>query len=288
MSWNRPTGNTKVITQRKRLALPFTLKLCSGLVIIVLGIIVWLFLRTTEGNAKRESNKSRHFRIKEVKPSISTNISKLAEVEVKPKERSPQKVGEVRDGHILLSTGELYPVKGVITSRCESVSLESRAFTCESDKLIGSLITIEPGEGLLGCSEEIYEEFDKQFEESLKTPIIISNDDPEDIKGMKQAVLDLRKELQQRKLAGESLKQIMIDSRNQLLELGIYRDELSAQVDKLMEDNEFSEKDAGDLVNAANQMLEERGAKPIELPIAAIYSIRRMATENKEDGEIEE
>lgn len=203
--------------------------------------------------------------------------------EDKPIERPPQRVGEIRDGFILLSSGELYPVKSVITARCERVSLEDRAFERFSDRLIGSLITIEPGEGMLGNSEELYKDFDKEFEESLAYPIEIDRDDPEDIREMKQAVIDIRKELKERKDKGEDLTQLMIESRNQLMELGTYRDELQGEVEKLMADNDFSEQDAKDLIEAANLMLKDRGAKPLDFPIAAIYAIRHMSTETTED-----
>ena len=285
MSWNKPNNEKVEIKDGggRRNGLLRNLVACS--VIAILSVAAFLFLNESNGKHQQTSPTPSTKQIREVEPSISTNAARNAEIAAKPKERPAQRVGEIRDGFILLSSGELYPVKSVITVSCARVSLEDRSFERFSDRLIGSLLRIEPGEGLLGSSEDLFAGFDKEFEESLAYPIEIKHDDPDDVKEMKQAVIELRKELKERKAKGEDIEKIMIDSRNQLMELATYRDELEQQVEKLMSDNEFSEKDANDLVNAANLMLEERGAKPLDLPVAAIYAIRHMSQEELKEQE---
>ena len=73
----------------------------------------------------------------------------------------------------------------------------------------------------------------------------------------------------------------MIETRDQLKELGTYREQLKQEVDKLMADGNFSEKDEDDLVKAANLMLEDRGVKPFELPSVAKHAMLHQNQENQ-------
>ena len=134
---------------------------------------------------------------------------------------------------------------------------------------------------MFGSSEELYADFDEEFEKSLSKEIKINTEDSDEEREIKQAVIELRKELKERKASGESLSKLMIDTRNQLMELAGYRDELEQQVEKLKADNDFSEKDEEDLIKAANQMLEDRGVKPFVLPSAAKYSLLHSSGNNQ-------
>jgi hypothetical protein len=58
----------------------------------------------------------------------------------------------------------------------------------------------------------------------------------------------------------------MADTRRQLQELGLYRNELKEMVKEMLDDGNLTDKDYEDLIAAANQMLDDRGCKPLELP----------------------
>lgn len=210
---------------------------------------------------------------KAVVPSQFKDVSKPTA----PTPPPPQRPGEVRDGWLMFADGHKMKVAGVITSRVEAVTLADKTFKSFSDRCIATLLTTEFGDGFLGSSEELFSEFDQQFEESLKDEIVIDKDDSDDVRTLKQAIIDTRNDLIERKKAGESLSQVMIETRDKLIELATYREELEAQIDKLTADNDFSEEDQEELLKAANTMLEERGIKPFELPsMAKQYMLMNM------------
>ena len=278
MAWNKPSESGEAISRSlhkksslKRSGDRFSVKGAVTGAIIVLGAAVAAWWLWPTGETRQDATSTKRGLIKEVKPA---SAPKVAEVEVdKPKERPPQKVGEVRDGFIKLCTGELYPVRGVIKTSAKSNTVIDRTFTNFSDRVIAEMLTLEAGSYLLGSSEVLFEDFDSKFEKSLKQRIEFLPEDSPEVKELKSAVIELRDDLRKRKAAGEDIVQTLILTRNQLQELGTYKEELRQQIDKLMDDHEFSEKDEDDLVKAANLMLEDRGIKPFELPSAAKHAL---------------
>ena len=115
---------------------------------------------------------------------------------------------------------------------------------------------------------------------------VITKDDTEEVKELKQAVIDARKELKDRLDAGEDLTKVMRESREQMRELGLYREEIEEQVKNIIADKgDLTKQDLKDLVGAANKMLEDRGAKPIEINAAFAHQIRRARMKEMEQNE---
>ena len=83
----------------------------------------------------------------------------------------------------------------------------------------------------------------------------------------------LRQELLDASANGESIEKVLIDTRDQLQQLGLYRQELEERVLRMSEDG-MSQQDYNDLITAANKMLEERGSKPLELPSTVKHAVR--------------
>jgi len=251
--------------------------------------LLYLFLAPDREKTSLPSprNESVPQRIAEVEAQIPPTKVEPEERPAKPAPRPPQRVGEVRDGKLLMLSGELRAVKGVITSCVQTVSVAEKTFKHTADRRIASLLRVQAGEGILGSSEELFANFKEQFEESLKEEIVFSPDDTDEQRELKQAVLDARKELLACRARGEDVAKIMIDTRNQLQELGAYRDDLERQVEKLREDGDFSEQDEDDLVRAANTMLQERGVKPLELPsvIKHALELERLNEEGESTNE---
>lgn len=221
--------------------------------------------------------------IAEVKPEIAP-VETAAQNEEKPKKPlPPQRVGELRDGYRLLPSGKLHRVLGIVTNTPPKVSISEKTFKHSADVELGHLLMVEPGEDLLGDSEGMYRGFKKELEEALAEPIEYDKDDTEFQRELKDAVIDLRKELVARMKAGEDVEKIMEDTRNQLKELALYREELENQVKRISgEDAEMTQKDYDDLVEAANMMLEERGSKPMELPTSLKRTVRLHQIEEQE------
>ena len=201
---------------------------------------------------------------------------------IKPKPLPPQRVGELRDGYRLLPSGRLHRVLGTITSRDTSNDWLEKTFPEPADQLIAGLITIEPGETVIGSPESYYRNFADQFQSALMNPIRIDKDDDQYTRELKEAVKATRDELVSRLKAGEDIVEIMVETRKQYQELGLYRNELRDLVRKNLADGEISASEYEDLVKAANIMLEDRGGKPLDLPETFKKYIDMMGIEGDE------
>ena len=156
-------------------------------------------------------------------------------------------------------------------------TLEERTFRHGAEVHIAGLLRLEPGASLLGDSNLIYgKAFMKSFIKSLEEPIVISEDDSDEVKELKNAVIQTKEELKQRMNAGEDICKIMRDTRDDLKKIGLYRDELNRQLIDLGKDGQYSEQDMQDFVSAANQMLSERGAKPLTMPRVLMYKFEKL------------
>lgn len=249
-------------------------------VVLFLALIAWLMLPSAENIENDESNpKTKKIattkKLKEKKAQkVETNVVKRSKAKSEnPKERPPQRVGEIRDGYRLLCDGTLHRVLGVVTNTPGKFSIADKTFKHSADVELGNLLMVEPGDDLLGDTAGMYRGFNKEFDEALSEPIEYSDDDTPIQREMKQAVKELRKELKDRRANGEDIEKIMEDTRNQLKELSLYRQELEDEVRKLSTDD-LTQKDYEDLVAAANQMLKERGIKPLEMPSTVRHAIR--------------
>ena len=249
-------------------------------VVLFLALIAWLMLPSAE-NIENDESKPRTKKIATTKKlrekkvrKAATNVVKQTKAKSeKPKERPPQRVGEIRDGYRLLCDGTLHRVLGVVTNTPGKFSIADKTFKHSADVELGNLLMVEPGDDLLGDTAGMYRGFNKEFDEALAEPIEYSDDDTPIQREMKQAVNELRKELKDRRAKGEDIEKIMEDTRNQLKELSLYRQELEDEVRKLSTDD-LTQNDYEDLVAAANQMLKERGIKPLEMPSTVRHAIR--------------
>ena len=262
--------------------------LAAGLVIILAACGVFWFLSQGTSEVPTEKKDKKQTRIAEVKPAPAAPVKAVEPKPEPPKPLPPQRIGETRDGKVLLPDGTLHTVKGVITSGVARVSLIDRTFKHDTDCMLAHLLVVEPGEGFVGDSESIYSGFEKEFLKTLDDPIIYDKDDSDYVKELKMGVQAMRQELKDIKANGESIEKALIETRDQLQQLGLYRQELEQHVLAMSEDG-MSQQDYDDLVAAANKMLAERGSKPLELPSAVKHAVRlgRLIKENEEKSKEE-
>lgn len=160
-----------------------------------------------------------------------------------------------------------------------NASLSARVFGNMADKQIGHLLSIVPGTPLYGPAMKYDERFVRSFLKSLKTPIVIEKGDTEEVAALKRAVRETKVELKARYDAGEDIAKIMTDTRNELQQLGAYRDQLQAEVNKMLRKDagRMTDRDMQDFIDAANMMLEGRGAKPLAMPGIMRHRLRMQA-----------
>lgn len=271
MSWNGSNANDNA--QEVRSAKPIkpakpnaSRGILAGVIVVVLAAAVWFFCFNDKEVAKPEKEQPVPKQIVEVKPSIpKAKPAEPAKPKIDPNAR-PTRIGETLNGYRLLPSGRLHKVKGVITTGVERVTLVDKTFDHGSDRMIAHMLMAEPGGAmLLDDSAAYFRNFDEQFEKSLKDRIEVLSDDTDEVKTLKKAVNDAREEILKLKAQGKSPAEVMTETREQLCELMLYREDLEKEVLRLSEDG-MSQEDYDELIGAANKMLEERGSKPIELP----------------------
>lgn len=252
----------------------------AGLAVVAIAVGAFLFLNREQPKEQAEREDRKPAKIAEATPAKPA--APAAAKPETPKPLPPQRIGETRDGKVLLPDGTLHVVKGVITSGVARVSLIDRTFKHDTDCMLAHLLTVEPGEGFVGDSESIYSGFEKEFLKALDDPIVYDKDDSDYVKELKAGVMAMRQELKDARARGESIERILIDTRDQLQQLGLYRQELEEQVLKMSEDG-MTQQDYDDLTAAANKMLEERGSKPLELPSTVKHAVRlgRLIRDNE-------
>lgn len=283
MPWNQ---SKRTVEKKPKVRINYKALVGVGFVLLV-SVIAWLMIPADENieNTESSSKTKRIATTKKLKEKktlkATTNVVKQTKAKSgKPKERPPQRVGEIRDGYRLLCDGTLHRVLGVVTNTPGKFSIADKTFKHSADVELGNLLMVEPGDDLLGDTAGMYRGFNKEFDEALTEPIEYSDDDTPIQREMKQAVNELRKELKDRRAKGEDIEKIMEDTRNQLKELSLYRQELEDEVRKLSTDD-LTQKDYEDLVAAANQMLKERGIKPLEMPSTVRHAIRLRKIQEK-------
>ena len=286
MAWNKPSLENQQPVKKRAAKAPSAKRgiIAGAVVVVALGTLcLWMF----SGGDDTPSQGTRHKAqgtIREVTPAAApTNrvevLKKPSAVdllrakypgEIPPGWNKPYHPGAYRKDGTLKRYSRYIRV---ITNEAVAASLEDRTFSNFADRDIASMLLVEPGETLVGDGPHCDESFVANFVESLKTEIVIDKEkDTPMQQELKQAVAETRKELKARFDAGEDIVAIMNETRQQLRELGLYREEIKKMVDeaKAEHGDEFTEQDEKDLINAANQMLEERGCKHLELPAAFI------------------
>ena len=275
-------------TQQKRKIDGKLLWIIAGVVILG-GVLWWVFGRQNEVTVKAEKPKAVK-QVKQVKskakPQPATNAPAIKAKSKAPKVK-PQRVGEIRDGFRLLADGTLHKVVGVITNTPGKFSLADKTFKYSADVELGNLLMVEPGDDLLGDSAGMYRGFGKELDEALAEPIVFDEKDTEVQREMKAGVIELREELKKRGARGEDIEKVMEDTRNQLKELSLYRQELEDEV-KRLSTSDLTQKDYEELISSANEMLAERGIKPLALPTSLKRTIRlrQVQEEAKKKKEI--
>ena len=287
MSWNRSTYLKPKSTPKRGVSAGRGI--VAGCIVVSLGIAAIWLLRSGGEEPKDAPPKER--KIKWVEPRKPPRTVPAPAPAEREKPLKPQRVGEIRDGKMLMVDGRLRKMsKHVVTAEVARVTIADKTFDEPTDRLLAHILEMEPGEALVGDSADLYRGFDKAFVKSLSTPIIYDKDDDQYVKELKAGVQALRNELKERMAAGEDINKVLAETRDQMQELGAYRQEIESMVVEMTQEKGLSQEAYDDVVKAANRMLEERGCKPLELPAAVrhrfkIYGAKKDLENNDNNKE---
>ena len=277
MAWNQTTSTPKKAPTRQGLS-SFVKGILALIVVCTLGGLVWWFVSSSP--VEKEKKARTGGEIAEVKPAqVKPKEVPVEVAEVKPIDPNarPTKVGETLNGYIKLPSGRLHRVKGVITNSVSATQFKGRYeifdYHCENE--IACLLTMRPGEGLVG-TPRYNGRFKKEFLESLKTPIVVSAEDSPEDQELKRNVIQAKIELKEALDRGEDIEQIMLDTRKEYQDLARYKMELQELINEYKKDEGVTDEDVEDFVQAANKKLEEKGIAPLNVGPITRQKIRMM------------
>ena len=251
------------------------------LLAVVGGGLWWLFSQEELQPANDPEIPKKSGLAKEVTPAAAPT-NKVTEV-IKPKVKKLNKWEYPVERTNELSAAELRkwkvmhrPPPGYTndTSRTEPPP-KYAIFKHHSENEIASLLTMTPGETLVG-TPHYTKKLTEDFLKSLETPIVVTEEDsPEDAE-LKRAMIQTKIELKERMDAGEDLGQILLDTRSQYQDLARYKMTLESELSALRKNPDVSMQDIDDFMTAANQLLEQKGIAPIKLsPISRRMLMRK-------------
>ena len=242
----------------------------AAMVVAAIGVVVWLSFSTDDKVEVEEAPKPKAVKTpapmpENPKPVKVEKPEEPAPVKIDPNAR-PTKVGETVNGYIKLPSGRLHKVRGVITNSVSAIQTKGKyeifEHYCENE--IACLLTIQPGQGLVG-TPRYNGRFTKEFLESLKKPIVINDDDSEEDKELKRNVNLAKQELKAAYDRGEDIEKIMLDTRREYQDLAMYKQELRQLIYEYKKTENPSDQDVEDYVTAANKLLEAKGIAPLNI-----------------------
>lgn len=296
MAWNRPSTEQQP-TRKNAIKAPSAKRgvIVGAAIVVALGALcVWLF---SGGETRQDvaSTKKEHGRIKEVTPAAAPKAAAKAEQVAESDQERWKREGHPRNPwgtpipkdleykpHWLYTTEDYCRIDPGYKRRHERFLARQAKIPwqhkCESE--IARIIFTKPGDPILDMP--IDADFNDQFLESLKTPIIVSKDDDAETAEQKRQMNEVKIYLKDRLDAGENLADVLTAERKYIAELNGFRENLENELREL-EKTAKSEDEIDDFVKAANMMLKERGIGKTHLPISETrLRLRREAEERGE------
>ena len=249
--------------------------------LIFISILITVIFRLNDDTPLQEVKKYSRKTVSQIQVTPKKEEHRIIEKkdinEIK-KDR-PTKVGEVVNGYVMLPSGRVHRRVGVVTNSIASRPKGKYAiFSRSCNNEIACYLTLKPGAIILGNLQHDGR-FKKDFLESLKEPIIISDEDSQENAQLKRDVIEARLFLKDALDRGEDIEKIMQETRAELQDLmrvrikheNLFREQLK---------NCETEQDVDDLFKACNKMLEEKGIAPLTYgPITKKNLLRQKANQ---------
>ena len=239
------------------------------LIVVGAGIAFWLFHKNPRpAEEKHPVNKAKPISVIPPKTNLSSSNSSNVE-----EEKTKETKTYVDEAGI-----ERYPGGARVPRKNPNkVTLPDRravkwSFDCEDE--ICALIDMEPGDIVIG--DKTYgEKFVVDFNNSLTNKIVISTEDDEYSRRLKEGVIAAKQDLYEAMNRGEDIAKIMTDTRRDMRKLFEYKSMLEEEISQIRSSGDHSEDEIRDFVNAANVMLSEKGLSPIRMPRMILNKFKR-------------
>ena len=248
----------------KRRGRRFPIVVAGAVVALVVAVAAWWLWPDASAPVAENGDGTVGRRIREVKPAAARTNAVASAVPkstgIDPNAR-PTRVGEKVNGYIMMPSGEIHKMTGKAHSLNETPD-PSQIFDNGAENQIAALLTVEPGEGIVGGPDR--ETFTEEFLKSTTVPIIVKSDDPEEVKALKRAVNQVKIELKAAYDRGEDLVDIIEKSYEDCRRLKQYKTDLFGEVLDYSAKEEVTDGDVKDYLTAANKLLEQKGIAPLD------------------------
>jgi len=259
MAWNHSVETPKQIAKRNKLSVPLWLALVA-----ICAVVAYLYFglpvskRTSIKNSRSDSSRA---------IESSKKIARATSEAVRDKRGKAvnDSHGDNSRARVESSEAETNVAPSKRIKKDEEIVPKARydVFKHRAETRLAALVCAPCGTMVIGAPS-----FDKRFMDdlkaSLKEPIEILPDDPEDVRYYKESVIQVKKEIQEMMNRGEDVAAKLTETWTELQKLGAYKSELETQMNKIRHENsEMSEEDTADLVAAVNLMLKEKDIEPL-------------------------
>lgn len=283
--WNRPSAANQ---PRKAPKKPSALRgIAAGLVVVAVAVACIVIFMGKEGDVTVKKTEKKPSQIKTVTPAPAPKP------ELSPKEEQRDRLRKKNAETYKDENGVLRYKNGGArvydpSRPTQKVSLMTAnepdlPFHYRSELEIARFIIIPPGEPMFG--ERAYDDaFVRDFEASLKEPIIVTKDDSEEDAELKRAMIEVKTEIMDRVRAGETVKDILESNRTEMRKLAQYKRDLQLEVFNAATDPTKTPEDIDDMLGAANTLLQEKGLKPIGCKALLKANLRRSQRKLNKKG----
>lgn len=291
MGWNRPNESgdeiSRSLQKRSGDRLPAKGAIAGIIVVLGAGIAAWLMWPAEKrGEVAASTKKELIHEVTPAAPKVSeekpktykemSNDEKLKYWQDRYGDNPPENIKPV-----------IYFLKNPPQVAFRPGRTKASVFKNRSEKIIASALMAEPGAPML--QKPVYDErFDGDFAAHALDAIEIDKDDPDDIKELKRAVIDTKKDMVERVKNGEKASDILNAHMDSLYELGKYKQQITELFGQFRNDPAHTDDDVRDFVTAANKLLKEKGAAEIAMPNlfarqAKLRALARRKEKKEED-----
>ena len=253
-----------------------TIALFASVIAVVIAVCL-----ASNGGESIETEPQKRSRIADKLPSANKH-----DVE-KVNEKDPPKVSVEKETAVPPVAQEAKPKsnspwanKPPRVIKMRETDKKPRRFVYDSEEDIATLLEIEPGTLMFG--ELPYgKRFNDDFKQAIMQKVKINPDDDEYTKELKQQVQAVKDDFKQILINGGDVGEEMRKARNELKELGLYKETMKRELFALRKSGEYSSDDMKDFIAAANKMLEDKGLSPLNVPAVFLRNLELKESKAK-------
>jgi hypothetical protein len=240
---------------------------------VLIGVVAWFVFRLApQDNKVVDSTRSRQ--IAEAKPDIPQQPAEQTQEDTPvPEEEKPfiDPRFPYTDGRAVLSSrtnnwGQIIDICKMPNGKTRKVirPAKPRVFTHATDQLLAAALSGNNDEDLPPLP--IDDDMEADFLESLSTPIVINDEDSDEIKLAKQNVIDARAVMHEELRQGRSFKDVLQEHLNQRKLNAEIKEDAMQMVSELKKDGDTEM--LNEYIQQINGLMRERGIGEIEVPVS--------------------